>query len=79
MAQIAKVLALTGNAYVVGTDGLLRPLKVGDQIDKADARVSAGVQVARNANAQGKAEVVEKELKADIKAEMWELPLPDEA
>jgi hypothetical protein len=36
--------------------------KVGDQIDKADARVSAGVQVARNANAQGKAEVVEKEL-----------------
>lgn len=36
--------------------------KIGDQIDKADARVSAGVQVARNANAQGKAEVVEKEL-----------------
>jgi hypothetical protein len=36
--------------------------KVGDQIDKADARVSAGVQVARNANAQGKPEVVEKEL-----------------
>lgn len=36
--------------------------KVGDQIDKADARVSAGVQVARNANAQGKAETVEREL-----------------
>jgi len=36
--------------------------KVGDQIDKADARVSAGVQVARNANAQGKPAVVEKEL-----------------
>lgn len=36
--------------------------KVGDQIDKADARVSAGVQVARNANAAGKAETVEKEL-----------------
>lgn len=36
--------------------------KVGDQIDKADARVSAGVQVARNANAQGKPETVEREL-----------------
>ena len=36
--------------------------KVGDQIDKADARVSAGVQIARNANAQGKAATVEKEL-----------------
>lgn len=36
--------------------------KVGDQIDKADARVSAGVQVARTANSQGKPEVVEKEL-----------------
>lgn len=36
--------------------------KVGDQIDKADARVSAGVQVARNANAQGKSAVVEQEL-----------------
>lgn len=36
--------------------------KVGEQIDKADARISAGVQVARNANAQGKAAVVEKEL-----------------
>jgi len=36
--------------------------KVGDQIDKADARVSAGVQVARNANAAGKAETVEREL-----------------
>ena len=36
--------------------------KVGDQIDKADARVSAGVQVARNANAQGKPATVEKEL-----------------
>jgi len=36
--------------------------KVGEQIDKADARISAGVQVARNANAQGKPAVVEKEL-----------------
>lgn len=36
--------------------------KVGDQIDKADARVSAGVQVARNANAAGKPETVEREL-----------------
>lgn len=36
--------------------------KVGEQIDKADARISAGVQVARNANAQGKAATVEKEL-----------------
>lgn len=35
---------------------------IGNQIDKADARVSAGVQVARNANAQGKPAVVEKEL-----------------
>jgi hypothetical protein len=36
--------------------------KVGEQIDKADARISAGVQVARNANALGKPAVVEKEL-----------------
>lgn len=36
--------------------------QVGTQIDKADARVSAGVQVARNANAQGKPAVVEQEL-----------------
>ena len=35
---------------------------IGNQIDKADARVSAGVQVARNANAQGKPAVVEQEL-----------------
>lgn len=36
--------------------------KVGDQIDKADARVAAGVQVARDANAAGKTATVEKEL-----------------
>ena len=46
MAQIAKVLALTGNAYVVGTDGLLRPLKVGDQIEKGEiVRTAEGARV----------------------------------
>jgi hypothetical protein len=36
--------------------------KVGEQIDKADARIAAGVQVARNANALGKPATVENEL-----------------
>jgi hypothetical protein len=63
-----KALLLAGCATTgtEGTGSATPPVdnfnKVGDQIDKADARISAGVQVARNANAQGKPEVVEKEL-----------------
>ena len=66
---VLSVLLLAGCSPTASTEGTgtaTPPVdnfaKVGDQIDKADARVSAGVQVARNANAQGKAEVVEKEL-----------------
>lgn len=62
-------LALVGcptTPDTAGTGTATPPLdnfaKVGDQIDKADARVSAGVQVARNANSQGKPETVEREL-----------------
>ena len=47
--------------------------QIGSQIDKADARVSAGVQVARSANAQGKPAVVEKELAVVASY----LPVPD--
>lgn len=63
-----KAVLLVG-CSTTGTDGTgtaTPPVdefaKVGEQIDKADARISAGVQVARNANAQGKPAVVEKEL-----------------
>jgi hypothetical protein len=65
---VLSLLLLVGcpSASTEGTGTATPPpdnfAKVGDQIDKADARVSAGVQVARNANAQGKPEVVEKEL-----------------
>ena len=67
---ISVILSLTGCPSTTpdtsGTGTATPPpdnfAKVGDQIDKADARVSAGVQVARNANAQGKAETVEREL-----------------
>ena len=46
MAQIAKVAALTGKAYVVGVDGLLRALKVGDVIEKGEIiRTDVGAQV----------------------------------
>ena len=62
-------VALLVGCATTGTDGTgtaTPPVdeltKVGEQIDKADARVSAGVQVARNANAAGKAATVEKEL-----------------
>lgn len=62
-------LALVGCPTTPDTDGTGTATpppdnfaKVGDQIDKADARVSAGVQVARNANAAGKPETVEREL-----------------
>ena len=72
-SALIKVLfinaALLAGCSTTGTDGTGTATpppdnfaKVGDQIDKADARVSAGVQVARNANAQGKAATVEKEL-----------------
>ena len=62
-------VALLAGCATTGTEGTgtaTPPVdnfaKVGDQIDKADARVSAGVQVARDANAQGKPATVEKEL-----------------
>ncbi len=46
MTQIAKVFSLTGNAYAVGADGLLRPLKVGDEIRKGEfIRTTEGAQV----------------------------------
>jgi hypothetical protein len=68
LALIAVGLII-GGCSTTGTDGTgtaTPPVdefaKVGEQIDKADARVSAGVQVARNANALGKPAVVEKEL-----------------
>jgi hypothetical protein len=65
---VISLLLLAGcpSASTEGTGTATPPVdnftKVGDQIDKADARVSAGVQVARNANAAGKAATVEKEL-----------------
>jgi len=70
LAKVALVcLFLTACATTGSTEGTgtaTPPVdnfaKVGDQIDKADARVSAGVQVARNANAAGKPETVEREL-----------------
>ena len=68
LALIAVGLIIVG-CSTTGTDGTgtaTPPVddfaKVGEQIDKADARISAGVQVARNANSQGKPAVVEKEL-----------------
>jgi hypothetical protein len=66
LALIAVGLIFVG-CSTTGTDGTGTPpvdelAKVGEQIDKADARISAGVQVARNANALGKPAVVEKEL-----------------
>ncbi len=72
-SALIKVLlinaALLAGCATTGSDGTgtaTPPVdnftKVGEQIDKADARVSAGVQVARNANAKGKPDVVEKEL-----------------
>ncbi len=46
MAQIAKIVALTGQAYVVGADGLLRALKVGDSIEKGEIiRTAEGARV----------------------------------
>jgi hypothetical protein len=69
MHRILVISLLLAGCSTTGTDGTgtaTPPVdefaKVGDQIDKADARVSAGVQVARNANAQGKPATVEKEL-----------------
>lgn len=68
LALIAVGLIIVG-CSTTGTDGTgtaTPPVdgfaKVGEQIDKADARISAGVQVARTANALGKPAVVEKEL-----------------
>lgn len=67
--SVLFALALVGCPTTPDTDGTGTATpppdnfaKVGDQIDKADARVSAGVQVARNANAAGKPETVEREL-----------------
>ena len=66
IAVFLIIAGCSGAPDTVGTGTATPPpdnfAKVGDQIDKADARVSAGVQVARNANAQGKAATVEKEL-----------------
>ena len=72
-SALIKVLfinaALLAGCSTTGTEGtgtatppIDELVKVGEQIDKADARISAGVQVARNANAQGKPATVEKEL-----------------
>jgi uncharacterized small protein (DUF1192 family) len=62
----ALFVGCTPDAPTQGTGTATPPVddfaKVGVQIDKADARVSAGVQIARNANAQGKPAVVEQEL-----------------
>ena len=62
----ALIVGCTPDASTQGTGTATPPVddfaKVGVQIDKADARVSAGVQIARNANAQGKPAVVEQEL-----------------
>lgn len=69
LLAVLSVMLLAGCPSVpdTGGTGTATPpvdnfAKVGDQIDKADARVSAGVQVARDANAAGKPETVEKEL-----------------
>jgi hypothetical protein len=69
LVLIAVGLIIVGCSTTASTEGTgtaTPPVdnftKVGDQIDKSDARVSAGVQVARNANAQGKPATVEKEL-----------------
>jgi hypothetical protein len=63
---ISLLLAGCATTSTDGTGTATPPVdelaKVGEQIDKADARISAGVQVARNANALGKPAVVEKEL-----------------
>lgn len=46
MAQVAKVTALTGKAFVVGADGSIRLLKVGDAIEKGElVRTAAGATV----------------------------------
>lgn len=46
MAQVAKVTALTGRAFVVGADGSIRLLKVGDAIEKGEVvRTAAGATV----------------------------------
>lgn len=45
MAQIAKVTSLTGKAFVVGADGSVRELKVGDTIQKGEVvRTAAGAR-----------------------------------
>jgi hypothetical protein len=69
VAKVAVVCLFLTACATTGTEGTgtaTPPVdnftKVGDQIDKADARVSAGVQVARNANAAGATATVEKEL-----------------
>lgn len=69
LAKIALVCLFLTACATTGTEGTgtaTPPVdsfeKVGEQQDKADARVSAGVQVARNANAAGKTATVEKEL-----------------
>jgi len=46
MAKIATVAAVTGNAVVVGLDGTVRALKVGDIIQKGEiVRTAAGARV----------------------------------
>ncbi|OGB72272.1 MAG: hypothetical protein A2486_07525, partial [Burkholderiales bacterium RIFOXYC12_FULL_65_23] len=46
MAQIAKVVAITGNAVAVGLDGQARVLKVGDVIERSETlRTFAGARV----------------------------------
>jgi len=73
----AALLAGCATTDTKGTGTATPPVdelaKVGEQIDKADARISAGVQVARNANALGKPAVVENELSVVASY----LPAPD--
>jgi len=46
MTQNVKVLAVTGQAYVLAADGSLRALKVGDKIDPgANLQTTAGARV----------------------------------
>ncbi len=46
MAQIATVVTVSGNAFVVGLDGTTRALKVGDTIQKGETvRAAAGARV----------------------------------
>jgi Ca2+-binding RTX toxin-like protein len=46
MAQIATVVAVTGNAFAVGTDGSVRPIKAGDALQKGETvRTAAGARV----------------------------------